>query len=59
MGRTDGRTIERDLSHLLPAPSEDTVFTPWHDPSYLAQVRVNEDWARWSGRMARTSIPMC
>jgi hypothetical protein len=44
LGLTDGRTIERDLSHLLPAPSEDTVFTPWHDPTYFAQVRVDEDW---------------
>jgi hypothetical protein len=38
---SDGRTVERDLRHLVPATADpNNVFTPWRDPSYFAQVRL-------------------
>lgn len=37
---SDGRTVERDLSDLVPAPGVDNVFAPWRDPAYFAQVRL-------------------
>ena len=47
LGLSDGRTVERDLSHLLPGPhaSPDNVFRPWLDPAYFAQVSLPaEPW---------------
>ena len=40
LGLSDGRTVERDLSDLVPAPGIENVFTPWRDPAYFAQVRL-------------------
>lgn len=37
---TDGRTIVRDLSNLVPAPGVDNVVTPWRDTAFFAQVQV-------------------
>jgi hypothetical protein len=39
LGLSDGRTVERDLSDLVP-PTDDpqNVFTPWRDPAYFARV---------------------
>jgi hypothetical protein len=48
LGLSDGRVVERDLSHLVPGPdaSPDNVFRPWLDPAYFAQVRLpDEPWA--------------
>jgi hypothetical protein len=49
---SDGRTVERDLSHLLPGPdaSPTNVFLPWRDPAYFARVFLPaEPWptATW------------
>ncbi|MQA29448.1 MAG: DUF2442 domain-containing protein [Luteitalea sp.] len=45
LGLFDGRTVERDLSHLVPGPDAhpDNVFRPWVDPAYFAQVRVDPE----------------
>jgi hypothetical protein len=42
---SDGRTVERDLSHLLPGPDAhpDNVFRPWLDPAYFARVYLPTD----------------
>ena len=43
LGLSDGRTVERDLSHLVPATDDGrNVFAPWRDPQYFAQVRLAE-----------------
>jgi len=52
VGLSDGRTVERDLSDLLPGPdaAPDNVFGPWLDPAYFAQVFLPaEPWptATW------------
>jgi hypothetical protein len=49
---SDGRIVERDLSHLVPGPdaSPTNVFLPWRDPAYFAQVVLPaEPWptATW------------
>jgi Protein of unknown function (DUF2442) len=43
LGLSDGRTVERDVSHLLPGPDAhpDNVFRPWLDPAYFAQVTLD------------------
>lgn len=47
LGLSDGRTVERDLSDLLPGPDAhpDNVFRPWLDPAYFAQVFLPDDTA--------------
>jgi hypothetical protein len=41
LGLTDGRTIERDLSHLFTGPMRPgSVFEPIRDPAFFAQVTV-------------------
>jgi hypothetical protein len=40
---SDGRTVERDLSDLVPAPGVENVFSPWRDPAYFAQVHLATD----------------
>jgi hypothetical protein len=52
LGLSDGRTVERDLSDLVPGPdaSPTNVFLPWRDPAYFAQVFLpDEPWptATW------------
>lgn len=44
LGLSDGRTVERDLSDLVPGPDAhpDNVFRPWVDPAYFAQVQLAE-----------------
>ena len=49
---SDGRIVERDLSHLVPGAdaSPTDVFLPWRDPAYFAQVCLpTEPWptATW------------
>jgi hypothetical protein len=45
LGLSDGRTVDRDLSALVPATDDPhNVFTPWRDPAYFAQVRLAEIW---------------
>lgn len=41
VGLSQGRTVERDLSALVPAPRVENVFSPWRDPAYFAQVRLD------------------
>lgn len=41
LGLSDGRTVERDLSDLVPAPGIESVFSPWRDPAYFAQVQLD------------------
>jgi hypothetical protein len=41
---SDGRTVERDVSDLVPSTDDpDNVITPWRDPAYFAQVRLATD----------------
>jgi Protein of unknown function (DUF2442) len=42
LGLSDGRTVERDVSDLVPGPdaSPDNVFRPWLDPAYFARVQL-------------------
>ncbi|MGH9696474.1 MAG: DUF2442 domain-containing protein [Bryobacteraceae bacterium] len=41
---SDGRTLERDVSDLVPSTDDpDNVFTPWRDPAYFAQVQLATD----------------
>ncbi len=47
LGLSDGRTVERDVSHLVPGPDADpdNVFIPWRDPAYFARVVLpSEPW---------------
>jgi len=38
---SDGRTVERDVSDLVPPPGVENVFSAWRDPAYFAQVRLD------------------
>ena len=41
LGLSDGRTVERDLSDLVPSTDDpNSVFAAWSDPAYFAQVRL-------------------